>query len=209
MLELIDQFRTLIAPETIITAGYIIMALVIFSETGILAGFFLPGDSLLITAGLFAARGDLDIVTLNVVLLPAAIIGDATGYWIGSIFGKKLFNKPDSRFFKKEYVDRTQAFYAKYGNKTIVIARFVPIVRTFAPVMAGVGSMKYSTFSFYNIFGGVLWICGLSFTGYFLGNLFPVLVEHLEKVILLVIFLSILPILIEVYKARNAQKNPH
>lgn len=197
-----EGFRQLIA-----WGGYIVLFIIIFAETGLLIGFFLPGDSLLVTAGLLASAGMLDIVWLNALLIPAAIIGDATGYMIGYRSGKRLLNRPDSRFFKRSHVEKTQEFYAKHGGKTIVLARFVPLVRTFAPVVAGIAQMPYKEFALYNVFGGIFWIASTTLLGYFLGNLIPDIEKYLHYVIGAVILLSLLPVIIEVLKARARKRN--
>ncbi len=187
--------------------GYAALFAIIFSETGLLIGFFLPGDSLLFTAGLLSSnhRFGLDIFWLNVLLIPAAIIGDAVGYTIGRRSGDRLYNRPNSRFFKKEHIEKTQAFYAKHGGKTIILARFVPIVRTFAPMIAGAAKMPYREFATFNILGGILWIMSTTLLGYFLGQNEWV-EENFEKVILGIIFLSILPIIIELLRARSRKR---
>jgi len=192
-MEWLNEFRHWMAPETIVQAGYVIMALVIFAETGLLAGFFLPGDSLLVTAGVFAARGDLDLFFLNGLLITCAIVGDATGYFIGQRMGEALWQRPDSRFFKRKYVEQTQAFYDKHGGKTIVLARFVPIIRTFAPTMAGVAKMGYTKFAAFNVSGAVFWVVSMTLAGYFLGKMFPNIAKDIDKVIIVVIVLSLLP----------------
>jgi membrane-associated protein len=194
-------FRDLIA-----WGGYFILFAIIFSETGLLIGFFLPGDSLLVTAGLLASAGLLDIALLNLLLIPAAIIGDAVGYSIGYRSGSRLLNRPNSRFFKKEHIEKTQAFYAKHGGKTIVLARFVPIVRTFAPVVAGLARMPYRNFVTFNIAGGVLWIASTTLLGYFLGRAIPDIEKYVHYVIAAVIFLSIVPIIIEFIRARMRKR---
>lgn len=201
-MEFLNELRHLIAPETIVKAGYVIMALVIFAETGLLAGFFLPGDSLLVTAGIFAARGDLDLFFLNGLLIVCAIVGDATGYFIGRRAGDALWQRPDSRFFKRKYVEQTQAFYDKHGGKTIILARFVPIVRTFAPTMAGVAKMEYAKFAAFNVFGGIFWVISMTLTGYFLGKIFPTIAKEIDKVIIIVIALSLAPIAWHALKER-------
>lgn len=187
--------------------GYAALFAIIFSETGLLIGFFLPGDSLLFTAGLLSSnnRFGLDIFWLNVLLIPAAIIGDAVGYTIGRRSGDRLYNRPNSRFFKKEHIEKTQAFYARHGGKTIILARFVPIVRTFAPMIAGAAKMPYRQFATFNIVGGVLWIMSTTLLGYFLGRNEWV-EENFEKVIFGIIFLSILPIIIELIRAGARKK---
>src|SRR5919108_2896713 len=172
MFELIhDFFQTVYnVPELIRLGGLIGLIVIVFAETGLLIGFFLPGDSLLITAGLFAARGDFNIVWLNLTLIAAAILGDATGYWIGRRTGKALYSRPDSLFFRRDHLRITHEFYEKHGGKTIVIARFMPIVRTFAPVVAGVAEMGYHNFAIYNVVGGVGWVTSMTLGGYFLGR---------------------------------------
>ena len=187
-------FRNLYnVPELIRLVGSIGLIVIVFAETGLMIGFFLPGDSLLTTAGIFAARGDLNIYWLNVSLTIAAIVGDATGYWIGRRAGKALYNRPNSFFFRREHLIRTHEFYEKHGGKTIVIARFMPIVRTFAPVVAGAADMTYRQFATYNIIGALLWVPSMTLTGYFLGLAFPDIDKHLHKLIALIIFVSLLP----------------
>ncbi len=183
--------------EIIIWGGYIGLFAIIFSETGLLIGFFLPGDSLLVTAGLFAADGKLDIFLLNILLIIAAITGDAVGYNIGKRAGKKLYNRPNSRFFRQDYLLKTKHFYDKYGGITIVLARFMPFARTFAPVVAGIAEMPYSRFALFNITGGIFWITSMTLTGYFLGKTVPNIKENIEYVIIIIIFLSVLPIFIK------------
>jgi membrane-associated protein len=187
-------FRNLYnVPELIRLVGSIGLIVIVFAETGLMVGFFLPGDSLLTTAGIFAARGDLNIVWLNISLTIAAIVGDATGYWVGRRAGKALYNRPNSFFFRREHLIRTHEFYEKHGGKTIVIARFMPIVRTFAPVVAGAADMTYRQFATYNIIGALLWVPSMTLTGYFLGLAFPDIDKHLHKLIALIIFVSLLP----------------
>ena len=195
LLGLIESFfRTVYnVPELIRIGGLIGLIAIVFAETGLLVGFFLPGDSLLITAGLFAARGDFNIVTLNVTLIAAAIIGDATGYWIGKRTGQALYSRPDSFFFRRDHLRITHEFYEKHGGKTIVLARFMPIVRTFAPMVAGVADMGYRQFATYNVIGGVLWVMSMTLGGYYLGQLVPNLEQNIHYVIAVVIFLSLIP----------------
>ena len=189
-----DAFSFITDPEKIIRwGGYTAMAIIVFTETGLLIGFFLPGDSLLVTAGLLASQGYLDIVWLNILLITMAIAGDATGYWIGTRFGPALQRKQDTRFFKREHLIRTQLFYEDHGGKTIVIARFVPIVRTFAPVVAGIAGMSYKRFASYNVFGGFFWVISMTMVGYLLGETIPGIEKHLEIVIIVVIALSLVP----------------
>ena len=186
--------------QLILWGGHLVLIAIIFSETGIMAGFFLPGDSLLVTAGLFAATGHLSLSRLLVELSLAAIAGDSLSYAIGHQLGPKIFNKEDSLFFHKAHLWRAHRFYEKYGAKTIVIARFVPIVRTFAPIVAGVGEMKYRQFIVYNIVGGIGWVSSMILVGFFLGRHIPNVGDHVHKIILIVIFLSLLPAVIEIWK---------
>src|SRR3989441_12890768 len=160
-------------PSLVRIGGLIGLIVIVFSETGLLIGFFLPGDSLLITAGLFAAKGDFNIVTLNATLIVAAILGDATGYWIGRRMGQALYNRPDSVLFRKEHLRLTHEFYERHGGKTIILARFMPIVRTFAPVVAGAAEMGYRRFATYNIIGGLGWVLSMTLSGYYLGRAVP------------------------------------
>ena len=190
--------------ELIRWGGYTALTIIVFAETGLLAGFFLPGDSLLVTAGLLAAvDGVLNIWALAGLLTAAAIAGDSTGYAIGYHLGPRIFSREDSRFFHKNHLIRTQRFYEKYGAKTIVIARFVPIVRTFAPTVAGAGKMRYRTFLLYNVAGGAAWVLSMTLAGYFLGRSVPDIERHVHWVIGVVILLSFLPILREWRHARK------
>lgn len=183
--------------------GYAVLTAIVFVETGLLVGFFLPGDSLLITAGLVAAAGHLNIWWLNVLLIAAAIAGDSVGYAIGRRLGPRLFTRPKSLLFNPRHVDRTRAFYARHGARTIVIARFVPIVRTFAPVVAGVGQMEYSRFVFYNVAGGIGWVTSMTWAGYLLGQAVPNIDDHIHVVVGIVILLSIIPIVVELVRERR------
>jgi membrane-associated protein len=157
----------------IVTVGLVGLFAIVYAETGLFFGFFLPGDSLLVTAGLVAQRGELDLVTLNVVLIVAAVTGDATGYAIGRRAGPRLFQREDSRFFKRKHLESAEAFYEKHGGKTIVLARFMPFVRTFAPSVAGAARMSYPAFAFYNVAGGILWVVSMTMLGYLLGEATP------------------------------------
>jgi membrane-associated protein len=206
--ELIEQFfRTIYnVPELIRIGGLVGLAIVVFAETGLMVGFFLPGDSLLVTAGLFAARGDLDIVWLNLAVMAAAVVGDATGYWIGYRAGKALYSRPNSLLFRREHLIKTHEFYEKHGGKTIVIARFMPILRTFAPVVAGAATMTYRQFAVYNIAGGLAWVASMTLTGYFLGLAIPDIEKRIHLVVAVVIFLSLLPALISFLKVRLQQR---
>jgi membrane-associated protein len=197
--KIIDFIRD---PGQIAAAGYPLLALVIFIETGAFA-FFLPGDSLLVVAGMYAADGKLNVLLLNAILIPCAILGDACSYWIGAKMGPKLFKKPESRFFKPKYVKAAHDFYERHGGKAIIIARFVPIVRTFVPVVAGVAGMTYRRFATFNIVGGASWVASMTFAGYFLGKTFPWLAKRMELVIIAVVVLSITPMIVEFIRARR------
>ncbi len=192
-LHLDKHLNELILQYGVIT--YIILFLVIFAETGFVITPFLPGDSLLFAAGTFAALGSFDVTFLFIIICVAAILGDTVNYWLGHYVGPKVFQK-ESRFIKKEYLERTHNFYEKHGGKTIIIARFIPIIRTFAPFVAGVGAMTYSKFILYNIVGGIAWAALFIFGGYFFGNI-SVVKNNFSLVIIVIIFISILPGLIE------------
>ena len=175
---------------------------IVFAETGLMIGFFLPGDSLLFTAGFLASAGLLDFRVLLLSLMAAAIIGDQVGYLTGRWAGRRLFSRPDSRFFRKAYVDKTHRFYERYGVSTIVLARFVPIVRTFAPIVAGVGTMRYRTFVAFNIIGGVGWVALMTGAGYFLGNV-PWVRSNFGLVTAAIIAASLVPLIVELWRARR------
>jgi membrane-associated protein len=186
-------FHELMDVQTLVRVGGLsVITAIVFAETGLMVGFFLPGDSLLFTAGALAAQASFSIWTLNLVLIAAAILGDTVGYWIGRKTGPALFNRPKSLFFNPEHLRRAHDFYEKHGGKTIILARFMPIVRTFAPVVAGMGRMDYPRFVFFNVFGGVGWVVSMTLAGYFLGQV-PFVQRHFEAVIIGIIFLSILP----------------
>lgn len=191
--QFFDKLRDL--PALVQWAGYVGLTCIIFAETGLLVGFFLPGDSLLVTAGLLSADPafGLNIWLLGAILTVAAIVGDTVGYNVGKASGPRIFTREDSLFFHKDHLLKAQAFYEKHGGKTIIIARFMPIVRTFAPVVAGVGRMEYRAFLMYNVIGGVLWIWSMLLTGWILARTVPGVAKHVEKVILVVVFLSVLP----------------
>ena len=210
---LIEALRSLTDPEKLIRLlttvftgwwGYVLLWAVVFAETGLLMGFFLPGDSLLFTVGVVAGAGNLNIVLVNVLLMAAAIIGDGVGYALGRHTGPRIFNRPDSRFFRQEHLLRTHAFYEKHGGKTIIYARFVPIIRTFAPFVAGVAGMGYPRFLAFNVVGGIGWVFSMTMLGYALGGV-PVVRAHFEKVILGILLISVLPILFEFWRARTAK----
>jgi len=203
-----DLFHKLTDVETMVRVGGLTaMTAIIFAETGLMIGFFLPGDSLLVTAGVFAAAGRLNIWTLNALLIVAAIAGDTAGYWFGRRVGQALFTRPKSLFFNPAHLRRAHDFYEKHGGKTIIIARFMPVVRTFAPIVAGMGQMDYRRFLSFNVFGGFFWVVSMTGIGYFLGKI-PGVRENIEVVILIVVFLSILPGIIafarEWWKKRRA-----
>ena len=183
--------------------GYLVLVGIVFAETGLLVGFFLPGDSLLITAGLVAAAGGLNVWWLNALLILAAVTGDSVGYAIGVRLGPRLFTRPKSLLFNPRHIERTRAFYARHGAKTIVIARFVPIIRTFAPVVAGVGQMEYRRFLFYNVAGGVGWVTSMTWAGYFLGRVIPNIADYIHLVVVIVIVLSVIPIVVEIVRERR------
>jgi len=184
---------------------YAILFLIVFCETGLVVTPFLPGDSLLFAAGAVAALGGMNVHIAAALLLAAAVIGDAVNFAIGKYFGEKLFAKPDSRVFKREYLDKTHAFYEKYGGKTIILARFVPIVRTFAPFVAGMGNMHYGRFIRYNIIGALMWVGLLTYAGYFFGEL-PVVKNNFGLVVIGIIVVSVLPMAVEIAKAKWGKK---
>lgn len=184
---------------------YVILFLIILLETGLVVTPFLPGDSMIFAASAFAALGSLNIVILIVSLIFAAIIGDTINYNIGRYLGHKLLSRGDSKFIKKEYIDRTNAYYDKYGGKTIIIARFIPIVRTFAPFVAGIGSMHYKQFITYNSIGGILWVLVVSPLGFFFGNI-PFIANNFSIAIIVIILISILPAIIGIFKEKSKSK---
>jgi membrane-associated protein len=204
MLDFIQASVHLDPVAIIKTGSYLGIALIVFAESGVLFGIFFPGDSLLFAAGLLSAGGFLAPIPLIVIVVIAAILGDSVGYWFGVEFGTALFKREDSRFFKQEYLRRTELFYQKYGGRAIILARFVPIVRTMAPIMAGVGSMKYSTFLRYNVLGGCLWGVGMISLGYFLGSIIPNSERYILTLSLVVIALSFLPILTNILAGKRA-----
>jgi membrane-associated protein len=208
----IEFLRSLTNPERLIQLlstllsgwlGYLALCGVVFSETGLLLGFFLPGDSLLFTVGVVAGAGQLNIVLVNLALMAAAVAGDSTNYFLGRRTGPRIFSRPDSRLFKQEYVTRTKAFYERYGGKTIIFARFAPIIRTFAPFLAGVGGMPYLRFLSFSVCGNVAWVFLLTMLGYGLGNV-PFVRRNFDLAILTIILISLLPTFLEVVKARRS-----
>ena len=205
-------FKTLTDPDRLIHflttvvsgwAGYMVLFAVVFAETGLLVGFFLPGDSLLFTIGVVAGLGGLDIVTICTLLVVASILGDQCGYFLGNRIGVRIFDRPDSRFFKRQYITDTQAFYNRHGGKTLIYAKFVPIIRTFAPFMAGVGKMPYLRFLSFNVVGGLFWVMFVVIAGFYLGQ-FELVRKHFEKIVILVVLISVAPIVIQVVKNKLA-----
>lgn len=217
MLNLAPLFALLpdwLDPEKIISrGGYLLIFAIVFAESGLLIGFFLPGDSLLFTAGMFAAgtfedklpnvQFNIWVLCLGVII--AAVAGDQVGYLFGRKAGPALFSRPDSRFFKQEHLEKAQGFFEHHGPRAIVLARFVPIVRTFCPIVAGAGQMEYGTFVRFNVVGGFLWGVGVTLLGYFLGNV-PLIADNIEIALLMVVAVSLIPIAIEVIKSRRAKK---
>lgn len=202
-----DLFNSIYDVKALVMwAGYVGLFAIIFAETGLLVGFFFPGDSLLVTAGLFASTGDFNIVILNLLLVPAAILGNSTGYWIGFKSGPKLFKREQSLLFRKDYLIKTHQFYEKHGGFTIFISRFMPFFRTFAPIVAGIGKMKYSRFTYYNVISAVVWIISMTLIGFYLGRTIPNIDKHIEKVIVVIVFLSLLPAIIKYIRHKFQKK---
>lgn len=196
-----------VSPERLIaTFGTLGIILTVFAESGLFFGFFLPGDSLLFTAGVLAARGTLSLPVILVGIVVAAIAGDQVGYAFGRRVGPALFRRPDSRFFRRGHVERAHDYFEHYGVKTIVLARFIPVVRTFAPIVAGVSEMRYRTFVTYNVVGGLLWGLGVTLAGYLLGEVVDI-DRYLLPVIGVIVMLSVTPVLLEVRKARRASRD--
>jgi len=207
--QLQEWFHMIYNVQAIITwGGLIALVAVVFAETGLLVGFFLPGDSLLVTAGVFCTAANptgkplLNIITLILAVSIAAVVGDQVGFYIGRKAGPKIFSRENSLLFNKKHLIRTHAFYEKHGGKTIIIARFMPIIRTFAPVVAGVGDMNYRKFVSFNIFGGIGWVISMTGIGYGLATIWPNVTKHIEKLIIIIIFVSLLPGIIGYLKGR-------
>jgi len=209
---LIEVWRSLTDPEQLIHLlsqvitggwGYALIAGVVFAETGLLVGLFFPGDSLLFTVGVVAGAGELDIFRICALLTLMSIVGDQCGYFLGYRTGPTIFRRPDSLLFKQEYVARTQAFYEKHGGKTLIYAKFVPIVRTFAPFMAGVGRMRYARFLSFNIFGGIGWVLSMTLAGYNLGGV-SLIRRNFEKVVIGIVLVSVLPMILHYFRSRAA-----
>src|SRR5271163_4721292 len=208
---LLDVWRSLTDPDRLIhllsqvitgSAGYALLGAIVFAETGLLVGLFLPGDSLLFTVGVVAGAGQLDIVSICALLTIASVVGDQSGYFLGRRTGPAIFKRPDSLLFKQEYVTRTQDFYEKNGGKTLIYAKFVPIVRTFAPFMAGVGKMRYARFLSFNIFGGIGWVLSATLAGYYLGGV-QIVRHNFEKVAIGIAVVSVLPMVIQYVQSRK------
>jgi membrane-associated protein len=213
MHALLDLFHKIYDVEGIVRwGGLAALVVIIFSETGLLVGFFLPGDSLLVTAGIYCTSANpeqaplLNIVLVNVLVSLAAIAGDTVGYWIGAKSGPKLFTREQSLFFSKKHLLRTKEFYERHGGKTIIIARFLPFIRTFAPVVAGIGKMEYRRFLSFNVFGGIGWVFSMSMLGFTLGKIYPPITKQIDKVIIVIIFVSLLPGIISFLA--NRKKTP-
>lgn len=204
MIEFILHFdkHFLALVETIGPWSYVVLFTIIFAETGLVVAPFLPGDSLLFIAGTLAGSGHLNIIIAYVVLIIAAILGDTANYWIGHYIGPKVFEQQNSKIFKKEYLEKTREFYEKHGGKTIILARFLPIIRTFAPFVAGVGKMHYDTFLKYNVIGAFVWVTLFLFTGYFFGSL-PFIQENFHYTAIFIVLLSVLPLVYEYFKYRQ------
>lgn len=210
----LDFLRTLTTPERLIQLlssvvsgwlGYAMLAGILFAETGLLVGFVLPGDSLLFTIGVVTGAGQLNLPVIMLLLVCASMLGDWCGYLLGRRAGPAIFSRPDSRFFKREYLVRTQIFYEKHGGKTIIYAKFVPIIRTFAPFVAGVANMRYARFLSFDIFGGIGWVTSMTVLGYLLGEI-PLVRKNFEKFVLLIIFLSLVPVFTHALRAKFERK---
>src|ERR1700679_2396603 len=202
---LLDFLRTLTTPDRLIHLlstvlsgwlGYATLTAIVFAETGLLVGFVLPGDSLVFTIGVVAGAGQVNLTVIILLLIAACLAGDLCGYLLGRRAGPTIFNRPDSRFFKQEYLTRTQAFYAKHGGKTIIYAKFVPVIRTFAPFVAGVANMRYRSFASFDVFGATRWVIYMTVLGSLLGRI-PLVQRNFEKFVLLVIFVSLLPVVVQ------------
>lgn len=198
--------KILDAEYLIATFGLIGITLIVFAESGLFFGFFLPGDSLLFTAGILGAADKLNFAALLPLVFVAAVAGDQVGYLFGARAGQALYRRPDSRFFKKEHLEKAHAFYVRRGSSTIVLARFIPFVRTFAPIVAGAARMPYRTFITFNLIGGLLWAVGVSTAGYALGNAIPDIDKYLLPIIGVIVLISVLPIVIEALKHRAAKR---
>lgn len=193
-------------PSLIRTAGYIGLFGIVFAESGLLLGFFLPGDSLLFTAGFLASQGYFDIAVLIILCFLGAVLGDNFGYAFGKKIGPRVFKKEDSLLFNKHNLEHARVFYEKHGGKTLVLARFMPMIRTFAPILAGVGRMKYSTFFYYNLVGGILWAVGMPLAGFYLGSAIPDVDRYIIPIVLAIVILSTLPALYHILKEPEVRR---
>lgn len=202
-MEFLDSIKHIATRETLQSIGHIGIFAIIFAESGILAGFFLPGDSLLFTAGLLASAGYLDLYYLLIGGSIAAITGDSFGYYLGKRFGPKVFVKENSRLFHKDHIDKAKEFFKKYGPITIFLARFIPFIRTFAPVLAGVGQMKYSIFISYNVVGGIFWVFSMTLLGYYLGELIPDIDRYVIPIVGVIIIISIIPAFVGYFRSKR------
>lgn len=201
---MLENFLNLLDPMTIIkTLGLVGILCIVFAESGLFFGFFLPGESLLFTAGFLASQNYLDINFLVWGCFICAVLGDNVGYWFGKKIGPKIFYREDSLFFHKKHIQNAQIFYERYGNKTIFLARFVPIIRTFAPIVAGVGNMNYKNFITYNLVGGFVWSFGMVYLGYFLGQIIPGVDKYIVLIVILIIIISLMPLFLEFLKFRR------
>lgn len=203
-MDFLGWLKDIASQETLQSIGLAGIWAIIFAESGILAGFFLPGDSLLFTAGILAYAGHLNIYYLVIGGIIAAIAGDSFGYYLGKKFGPKIFTKDDSRFFKRDHITKANEYFTKYGPITIFLARFMPFIRTFAPVMAGVGKMNYATFLSYNIFGGIFWVSSMSLLGYYLGSVIPDIDTYILPIVGVIIIISLVPAAIAYLKSKKA-----
>ncbi len=202
--SLTDPDKLILLLSTVMTGwiGYLVLFTVVFAESGLLVGFFLPGDSLLFTVGVVAGAGKLEIGTMIGMLAFASMLGDGIGFFLGSTLGYQLFTKTQSRIFRREYLDRTHEFYKRHGGKTIIYAKFVPIIRTFAAFIAGVGKMRYTRFLTFNVFGAIGWVASMITLGYLLGGI-PVIRQNFEKVVLVIIAISLIPAALQVFTKRK------
>jgi len=215
MQQLLDLFHRIYDVQGIVRwGGLFALVAIIFSETGLLVGFFLPGDSLLVTAGLFCTSANpeqaplLNIVTVNLAVMAAAIVGDTVGYWIGAKSGPRLFSREQSLLFSKKHLLRTKEFYERHGGKTIIIARFMPFIRTFAPVVAGIGRMNYRRFVSFNVIGGIAWTLSMTLLGFTMGKVYPPITKQIDKVIIVIIAVSLIPGAIGWLSNRKKAKDP-
>jgi membrane-associated protein len=215
MHQLVDLFHKIYNVQGLVQVGGLaLITAIIFAETGLFVGFFLPGDSLLVTAGIFCTAANptghalLNIVTLNLAVSAAAIIGDTVGYWIGAKAGPRLFTREKSFFFSRRHLMRTKEFYERHGGKTIIIARFVPIIRTFAPAVAGVGAMSYRRFISFNVFGGIAWSLSMTLLGFSLATIYPQITKRIDMVIIVIIAISVMPIVISYLNNRRKNVPP-